>query len=253
MKKILISLTMLFSITSLFSIATVKDFYGKVKVKYDGDSAWSRIELGQDLPPNATISTGFNSQVVLDLGNATLDVLPLTRMTVTDITESQDTIATSLFLQGGKIKADVGHVSGKVNDFKIKSPVATASVRGTSFEFSGNTLKVLRGVVAFGAPKKKSLEGSVQGEDSGNEPEGVAVKAGGKSQMSSIGSKPIKPATMARKAATVSASTKPSVIKNVIRDSVVEIATEATVPSVVAIQKEIKSFVSVSVKIKLED
>ena len=251
MKKILISLAMLFSITSLFSVATVKDFYGRVKVKYDGDSVWSRIELGQELPSNATISTGFNSQVVLDLGNATLDVLPLTRMTITKITESQDTIATSLFLQGGKIKADVGHVSGKVNDFKIKSPVATASVRGTAFEFSGNTLKVLRGVVAFGAPKKKSLEGSVSDEGAEDEPEGVAVKAGGKSQMSSRGSRPVKPAAMAKKAATVSASTKPSVIKNVIRDSVVGISNTPT--ATVEVKKAIDSVSRISIKIELQE
>ena len=235
MKKIIILLLSIFiGISSLYAGATVKEFFGKVKVKYAGETTWGEITVGMELPANAVVSTGFNSQVVLDLGNATLDVLPLTRMTVGEITESQNTIKTSLFLQGGKIKADVGKVEGKLNDFVIKSPVATASVRGTAFEFSGNTLTVIRGEVSFAPTKKEDQDGTPGsgeeeeeeeeegGEDTEGtdaeptpdaEPAGVAVKAGGQTQMSSPGAAPVPPAAMAVSKGTVSASTKPVVVK----------------------------------------
>ncbi len=224
MKKIcLLFLLIVMSFSSLFAVATVKDFFGKVKIKYDGDTKWSRVSIGMELPPNATVSTGFNSQIILDLGNATLDVLPLTRMTVGEITESQDTINTSLFLQGGKIKADVKKIEGKVNDFKIKSPVATASVRGTAFEFSGNTLKVIRGEVAFVSSKRAKVSAApvaVEGEEAEEAEEtptepagGVSVKAGGGTQMASADARPVKPQAMAEKNRTVEASTKPPVVK----------------------------------------
>lgn len=207
MKKVcLLFILVSISLSSMFAVATVKDFFGKVKIKYDGDTKWSRITVGMELPANATVSTGFNSQIVLDLGNATLDVLPLTRMTISEITESNDTINTSLFLQGGKIIADVKKIEGKVNDFKIKSPVATASVRGTAFEFSGNSLKVIRGLVGF-APTKKANDDSEKGSA------GVAVGAGGSTQMASPNSIPVSPKAMANKMRTIEASTKPAVVK----------------------------------------
>ena len=210
MKKICLLFLLIFmSFSSLFAVATVKDFFGKVKIKYDGDTKWSRITIGMELPANATVSTGFNSQIVLDLGNATLDVLPLTRMTISEITESQDTINTSLFLQGGKIVADVQKIEGKINDFEIKSPVATASVRGTAFEFSGNTLKVIRGEVAFAPTKKAKAPTGAPVAAEGEEPEeekpaaepsvAVFVRAGGVTQMASPEARPVKPKAMAEK------------------------------------------------------
>lgn len=242
MKKNLLILLLLMGFSSLFAATTVKDFFGKVKVKYDGDTKWSRIEIGQELPANTLVSTGFNSQVVLDLGNATLDILSLTRMTINEITESQDTIKTALFLQGGRIKADVGKIEGKINDFKIKSPVATASVRGTAFEFTGNTLKVIRGEVLYSPTQKSSsgkpTSGAEDEDESEAEPEGaVAVKAGGESQMTSPGAKPVPPAVQAKKSRSVSASTKPVVIKNAAVASVMGggdvVVQDAPIPSVV--------------------
>lgn len=225
MKKIICLLVLMITVLPLFAGATVKEFFGKVKVKYDGDTSWSSIEVGQELPDNTLVSTGFNSQIVLDLGNSTLDVLPLTRMTIAEITESSDTIKTELLLQGGKIKADVGKVEGKVNDFLIKSPVATASVRGTAFEFSGNTLTVIRGEVAFAPTKKEApkaapaqpAEGEEQEEEEVQEEPSqpaVSVKAGGQTQMSGPQAKPAKPGDMAINKSAVATSTKPEVKKN---------------------------------------
>lgn len=254
MKKLLIICSIFLFSSLLYGEVSVKDFYGKVKVKYSGDTRWSRLEIGDILPPNATVSTGFNSQIVLDLGNATLDVLPLTRMTVSQITETQDSIATSLFLQGGTIKADVTKVEGKVNDFHIKSPVATASVRGTSFIFSGNKLTVLRGVVDFGAQKYviPTTEGDAPAADEKVEEvvsKVVTVKAGGESLMVSLQERPVSPSVMAKKKTTVSVSTKPEVVKKIIKEGMEGLIAESEIPDLGIIQQEIDNYAVITIPV----
>lgn len=230
MKKIIFLVSVLFLSTSILSASVkVVSFVGRVKVKYPGAVDWSSLKVGDILPSKAVVSTGFNSKIVLDLGNATLDVLPLTRLTVSEITESNDVISTSLFLQGGKIKADVSKVQGKIHDFKIKSPVATASVRGTSFIFTGNTLFVERGVVDFGAakaylPDEAGKEDAEDVEDADKEvsaPENlriVTVRAGGITEMISVKDKPVRPSVMIDKKYKVTVSTKPHVVKARLRE-----------------------------------
>ncbi len=213
MKRFILVLTVLLTgITYLSADAVIKDFVGKVQVKFGDSSPWTPAEIGQNIPNDTIVSTGFNSKLTLDLGNSTLEVLPLTRMKLEELKESQDTITTSLFLQGGKIKADVGKVEGKTNDFTVKSPVATASVRGTSFEFAGKTLKVTSGTVAFGPPPSQDGSGPAPAP-------AIAVEQGGSSIMVSAESKPVAPSVIAKAAATVVSSTKPQVIKTVVKET----------------------------------
>lgn len=254
MRKILIIGVLLTICTTLFGEVRVKDFDGKVKVKYPGEARWSRLNINDKLPDNATVSTGFNSYIVLDLGNATLDVMPLTRMTVNEITESQDTIATSLFLQGGTIKADVSKIEGKISDFHIKSPVATASVRGTSFIFSGNKLSVIRGVVDFGAQQFiiPDTEGAAPGAEDEVASKVVRVKAGGESLMASIQDRPVPPAVMARKNTTISVSTKPDVIKKIVKEGMDGLVSVSDIPSLSQIQQEIENYSLITISGQFE-
>lgn len=269
MKRIISLFLVIISISPIFAGAIVKEFSGKVKVKYDGDKSWSKIAVGQELPDNTLVSTGFNSQIVLDLGNSTLDVLPLTRMTIAEISESSDTLKTSLILQGGKIKADVGKVEGKMNDFLIKSPVATASVRGTAFEFSGNTLTVIRGEVAFTPTRRVSVqpvatqpeeteedvtdEEVVQEEPAAQPVEKVvSVKAGGQTQMSSPDSTPVKPATIAIENSTVSASTKPEVKKSSSVETSEQVVEDST-PTPSDVQSQIHVLKRVTIQLPITE
>lgn len=247
MKRVSLIFVFLFiCLTALSASVKVVSFTGKVKVKYPGDRRWSRLSVGDSLPSKAVVSTGFNSKIVLDVGNATLDVLPLTRMTVSEVTESSDTISTSLFLQGGKIKADVSKVEGKIHDFKIKSPVATASVRGTSFLFAGNTLYVERGIVDFGAtlsyrPEEAGLVGEAE-EAIGGTSKVVTVKAGGLTQMAAIGVNPVSPEALAREAVTVTSSTKPEVIKETVKEGLKGVISGSDAPAnTAAVVEEILS------------
>ncbi len=249
MKRILVTLILIFSFINLYS-TTVKSFSGKVKVRYEGESAWSEITVGLELPANATVSTGFNSKIVLDLGNSTtVDVLPLTRMTVGEITENGDSIKTSLTLQGGKITADVGKIEGKITDFRIKSPVATASVRGTKFSFTGNSLVVTRGVVAFAPTVKEPGSGEAVNDIKFDDNKSVAVRAGGRTELTAPGGKPVKPQVAVQKVREVRSSTKPVVLK---RDRTPKSVTNSEIKDSAPVPGEVKSNIEGFKRVKIE-
>ena len=128
--------------------AIVKEVKGKVEIKLPG-RGWQRARGGMIIPKGATISTGFKSSAVLQLGKSMLQVKPLTRMTLEELIQKNGVVSTKLFLRVGKIKAKVRSAKGLRQNFKLKSPVSTAAVRGTDFEYDGIHLKVEEGVVRF--------------------------------------------------------------------------------------------------------
>lgn len=218
MRKVLF-LALLALTPSLFSLeAVIVEITGRVKIRMSADGRWQKAETGQVLPADGMISTGLKSTAKLDLGNAELEVLPLTRMSVDALVDSEESVSTSLFLKGGKIKANVKAIEGKENDFKIKSPVATASVRGTSFEFSGNELKVTQGKVAFyRTPEKMKDKPVPPAEEKAMEKEVppeqmISVKAGAGTEMAGPKKRPVPPAQAAAQKISVPPSTKPPVV-----------------------------------------
>lgn len=54
-----------------------------------------------------------------------------------------------LYLQTGRIRVEVNPPAGGTSNFTVRSPVVTASVRGTSFEFDTENLKVDEGQVLY--------------------------------------------------------------------------------------------------------
>ena len=145
-----ITILLLFSAhIHLFAVdAVVRSTEGKVEIKEPGGQ-WQRAASGGNISRNTYISTGFNSKAVLEIGESTLEVKALTRMQLEQIVENNDSIDTDLFLEVGKVEANVQSTEGLRNNFKLRSPVATAAVRGTSFVFDGFTLWVTEGTVVF--------------------------------------------------------------------------------------------------------
>ena len=130
------------------SQAVIKEIAGKVEIRV-GTGSWQAARSGGAVPTGAYISTGFNSTAVLDLAGSLLRVNPLTRMQIQELIEKEGTLSTKLFLRVGKVKAEVKSVEGLTQDFKLRSPVSTAAVRGTDFEFDGVTVTVINGKVSF--------------------------------------------------------------------------------------------------------
>jgi ferric-dicitrate binding protein FerR (iron transport regulator) len=152
MGKIALGVAFLLGAGVLFSQeAVIREAVGTVEVKAAGAADWSPAEPGQIIGRTAVLSTGFKSTAVLGLGNSTLTVQPLTRLTVEELAESGGNERVNLNLRTGRIRADVKPPAGGKTEFVVKSPTATASVRGTVFEFNGIQLQVDEGRVHISA------------------------------------------------------------------------------------------------------
>jgi hypothetical protein len=128
------------------SQAVVKEFTGKVEIKASGGT-WVPVKAGMILDAGASISTGFSSTALLDLGTSTLKVAPLTRMQLVELIARQGNVSTTLALKVGKVNAEVKVAPGLRQDFTLKGPQATAAVRGTVFTFDGVSVTVVNGLV----------------------------------------------------------------------------------------------------------
>ncbi len=144
--------------------ATVVSVKGKVEIQ-DG-SVWAPIDEGDVIEKGTVISTGFKSEVVLAVKGSKFTLGPLTRLTIEDLVSSSTKDSTQLFIDSGSIKADVGSADGKKVGFKVRSAVATASVRGTAFSLSSSgKLAVSKGLVALGPAESTSPEVNTDSKD----------------------------------------------------------------------------------------
>ncbi len=141
--------TFVFAFVSLYGARSLTGDIVAVsgKVEYQqGQSAWKPLKAGDKINSGTIISTGFKSEATIRLGASVLTVKPLTRMALNALVEREDTVDTELFLEVGSVRAEVKSLNNKKNGFTVKSPIATASVRGTVFDM-GERLVVREGSV----------------------------------------------------------------------------------------------------------
>jgi hypothetical protein len=127
--------------------AYIREFSGTVEVQAPGAPVWTAAETGQRITGDTRISTGFKSTASIALGNSTLIVRPLTRLSLEELRTTQGNEEVRLYLQSGRIRANVNPPAGGKTDFTVRSPTVTASVRGTSFDLDGVNLQVDEGQV----------------------------------------------------------------------------------------------------------
>jgi hypothetical protein len=150
MKKMILVLAFLAGAAGVFAQeALIREIRGTVEVKEPGAAVWSPAVRGQTIGRNVMISTGFKSGALIEIGNSTLNVQPLTRLSLEELAAADKNEQVNLTLRTGRIRANVKPPVGGILEFTVKSPNATASVRGTSFEFNGVELKVDEGRVHF--------------------------------------------------------------------------------------------------------
>lgn len=148
MKKLILALALAMCAAAFAVEATVVSVKGKVEMQ-EG-SRWIAVQRGNRIEKGSVISTGFNSEAVVEFKGTKFTFGALTRATIEDLMEDNDKDTANVFIDSGKISADVNSTDGKRVGFKVRSPVATASVRGTVFTFSAaGTLSVDRGLVSF--------------------------------------------------------------------------------------------------------
>jgi hypothetical protein len=130
------------------STAVIKELSGKVELQAP-QADWVPARVGMTVSRGTTISTGFNSRALLDLGSSVLNVRPLTRLRLEELLEREGTVQTELYLRVGKVRAEVKSIAGTEQNFTLRSPVSTAAVRGTKFEYNGFDVLVTEGNVVY--------------------------------------------------------------------------------------------------------
>jgi hypothetical protein len=136
--------------TLVHAQTVIREITGTVEVKAPGSSAWVQATVGMELAQETSISTGFKGTAVVAMGNSRITVKPMTRLTLEEIISTAGgNEQVDLFLQSGRVRAEVTPPSGGKTDFTVRSPTVTASVRGTLFEFDTINLNVIEGRVLF--------------------------------------------------------------------------------------------------------
>lgn len=131
---------------------------GKVEILEGG--MWIPVEEGDIIQERgAVISTGFKSNAVVSVKETNFTLGPLTRITIENMVAMENKDSIQIYIDSGSLKANVSSSDGRKVGFKVRSAVATASVRGTEFKVtSSGRLSVTQGLVSFGGPEASSAE-----------------------------------------------------------------------------------------------
>ena len=138
-----------FSICAFAQNGVIKQQSGTVEIKRAGETAYMPAKAGDMVSENTVISTGFKSYALIEVGGTTIQVHPITRLTLTEIRALDTEESLQINLRSGSLRIDVTPPVGKKANTSVQSPSAVASVRGTSFYFDTRNLRVTQGTVLF--------------------------------------------------------------------------------------------------------
>lgn len=152
-RKYLITLLSIITIiisTNAFSKIQVIEITGKVA--YLSGKTWKPLTKTTNLEIGTKISTGIRSYAVLKLNQNFLRIKPLSVINIYHNSSSEKNINTHILLKRGSIRAKINQLQGIETKFKVSTPLATASVRGTEEDISygpeiGMIIKVISGVI----------------------------------------------------------------------------------------------------------
>jgi len=156
MKKIIPFILLVFISIAVFAQnGIMRELSGTVEIKRPGAASFTAARAGDSITRDTIISTGFKSTALVEVGSAVLTVRALTRLALTEIAAASGTETLNVDLQAGRVRVDVNPPSGTRAQATITSPVATASVRGTSFEVDTKSVRVTSGSVSFSGNRGK--------------------------------------------------------------------------------------------------
>jgi len=129
--------------------AHIREMTGTVELKVPGVVEWKAAAVGEPISEATIISTGFKSTAILAVGNSTLIVRPLTRMSLDLLISRDETETINIGLSTGRVRAEVKAPTGSKAAFSVTTPTTTASVRGTVFEMDTANIQVHEGAVSY--------------------------------------------------------------------------------------------------------
>lgn len=132
--------------------AEVVSVSGKAQVSSNGGASWSEIRNGDRIQQGALIQTAFKSELALRIKGSSVQLGPMSRVKIEELSESGGKDNTRISMDVGSLKSNVKKVEDRRAGFTVRGPAATASVRGTEFEYSvaykGAAVQVSEGNVA---------------------------------------------------------------------------------------------------------
>jgi hypothetical protein len=155
-KVITVIFLMLLAFGAYAQNGVIRELSGTVEAKAPGAASFTPLNAGDQVSQDTVISTGFKSTALVEVGSSLLTVRPLTRLTLTEIRSSAGAETLNVNLQAGRVRVDVTPPAGTRASMSVSSLMATASVRGTSFEFDTRNVKVSHGIVSFAGNRSRS-------------------------------------------------------------------------------------------------
>ena len=131
--------------------AVIKELTGTVEIKRSGSSEWVVAKAGDIIEKSTIISTSFRSTAVISLGDSTLTVKALTRLSLDEIITMNRSETVNINLNAGRVRVEVNPAAGSRANYTVRTGTAVASVRGTIFEMDTVSIRVLKGRVNFGS------------------------------------------------------------------------------------------------------
>jgi hypothetical protein len=129
--------------------AVIREISGTVELKQNDQTDWIPAQAGEAIAVSTVISTGFKSTAIIGVGNSTLLVRPLTRLSLRELISRDETETVELNLRTGRVRVEVTPPAGSKTDFTVRTPTVTASVRGTVFDIDTLNLRVIEGTVRY--------------------------------------------------------------------------------------------------------
>jgi len=138
-----------FALLAQTPTAYIREMIGTVELKLPGTADWVPAKVGDRIGEAAVISTGFKSSAVLSVGNSTLTVRALTRVSLETLMSQNETETIGIGLSTGRVRAEVNPPAGGRTNFSVQTPSAVAAVKGTVFEMNTIEIFVHEGSISF--------------------------------------------------------------------------------------------------------
>ena len=133
---------------------------GKARARADADAEWQIIKVGLQLPQGAEIQTGPTGRVVCSVPPGREFVVDrMSKVTVLEAAQAGNSLKTDLLMEYGRTDLRV-QKAGLEQDARIRTPGATASVRGTELSVYNQPpfapeLRTYTGVVDYRFAKRQ--------------------------------------------------------------------------------------------------
>jgi hypothetical protein len=125
---LIISAIFIFTVSAF---AEIKVLSVKGAAAYKKGGQWTPLQAGTVLAVGTKVSTGVRSNVVININNHTVTVQPLTIMKISESIEDKTNSTTKIGLRRGSVRTKIARDARIKTVFKVSTPVATSSVRGT--------------------------------------------------------------------------------------------------------------------------